>query len=230
LISGLSIGYKLIAISLCIVTDNVSFFYGRIILQIAREPSKPPRLQILQTPVNRLFGRTTRKRGKGIWINGIFAASFTNQMNDKKIKPQFVSVPFKADSSNGITKYNGIAKFSPAGIVFEFDSIVFGLIGGEVKEVQVALDEILDIKFRKGIYKVFAQIQLRLKNFAKLSELPNYGGKVKLKIKREDFELAQEAVAKLQKVLIGQREFLPPAHTPVSRLFDESEEETKELN
>ena len=147
----------------------------------------------------------------------------------KKINPQFISVPFKAASGSGVTKYNGIAKFSPAGIVFEFDSVVFGLIGGEVKEVRVALDEILDIKFRKGIYKVFAQIQLRLKNFAKLSELPNYSGKVKLKIKREDFELAQQAVAKLQKDLTEQRELLP-SQTLVSRLFDENENETKELN
>lgn len=150
-------------------------------------------------------------------------------MNGQKTKLQFISVPFKAASSNGMTEYNGIAKFSPAGIVVEFESVLLGLIGSEVKEVQVALDEILDIKFRKGIYKFFAQIQLRLKNFTKLSELPNYSGKVKLKIKREDFELAQEAVAKLQKDLTEQREFLPPAHTPVSRLFDESEDETKEL-
>ena len=151
-------------------------------------------------------------------------------MNGRKIKPQFISVPFKAASGSGATEYNGIAKFSPAGIVFEFDSVFFGLIGGEVKEVQVASDEILDIKFRKGIYKFFAQIQLRLKNFTKLSELPNYSGKVKLKIKREDFELAEEAVAKLQKDLTDQREFLPPAHAPVNRLFDESQDKTKELN
>jgi len=150
-------------------------------------------------------------------------------MNGKKIKPQFISVPFKASSSNGVTEYNGIAKFSPAGIVFEFDSVLLGLIGSEVKEVQVALEEILDIKFRKGIYKFFAHIQLRLKNFTKLSELPNYSGKVKLKIKREDFELAQEAVTKSQKDLTEQRELLPPTQPPVSRLFDESEAETKEL-
>ncbi len=149
-------------------------------------------------------------------------------MNGKKIKPQFISVPFKADSANGLTEYNGIAKFSPAGIVVEFDSVLFGLIGSEVKEVQISSDEILDIKFRKGIYKFFATIQIRLRNFTKLSQLPSYDGKLKLKIKREDFELAQEAVAKLQKDLIEQREFLPPIQPPVS-LFDESEDETKEL-
>ncbi len=161
-------------------------------------------------------------------------------MNSKKIKPQFISVPFKAASANGITEYNGIAKFSPAGIVFEFDSILLGLIGGEVKEVQVALDEILDIKFRKGIYKFFAQIQLRLKNFTKLSQLPNYSGKVKLKIKREDFELAQKAVEQTLQYMSGDDslvlsgnddsiEQLPPAQTSVSELFDTEKLETKDL-
>jgi hypothetical protein len=149
----------------------------------------------------------------------------------KKINAQLISVPFKAESGSGVTEYNGIAKFSPAGIVFEFDSVVFGLIGGEVKEVRVALDEILDINFRKGIYKVFAQIQLRLKNFTKLSELPNYSGKVKLKIKREDFELAQKAVEQTLQYInandllalegnINPNEQLPPAQTSVSELFD----------
>lgn len=149
----------------------------------------------------------------------------------KKIKPQFISVPFKAASGSGVTEYNGIAKFSPAGIVFEFDSVVFGLIGGEVKEVRVALDEILDIKFRKGIYKIFAQIQLRLKSFTKLSQLPNYSGKVKLKIKREDFELAQKAVEQTLQYITANdslalegntdsKEQLPPVQTSVNELFD----------
>ena len=152
-------------------------------------------------------------------------------MNGKNIKPQLISVPFKSSSANGMTEYNGIAKFSPAGIVFEFDSILFGLIGSEVKEVQVALDEILDIKFRKGIYKTFAQIQLRLKNFTKLSQLPNYSGKVKLKINREDFELARAAVEQTLQYMSGiepptlhgnndSNEQLPPAQTSVSELFD----------
>ena len=161
-------------------------------------------------------------------------------MNSQKIKPQFISVPFKASSSNGMTEYNGIAKFSPAGIVIEFESVLLGLIGSEVKEVQVALDEILDIKFRRGIYKFFAQIQLRLKNFTKLSQLPNYSGKVKLKIKREDFELAREAVEQTLQYMSGidsltlqesndSNEQSPPAQTSVSELFDTEKLEVKNL-
>jgi hypothetical protein len=160
-------------------------------------------------------------------------------MNGRKIKPQFISVPFKADSANGMREYNGIAKFSPAGIVIEFESVLLGLIGSEVKEVQVALGEILDIRFRKGIYGFFAQIQFRLQNFSKLSQLPNYGGKVKLKIKREDFETAKKAVEQTLHCMSENNrltlpegnyanEQLPPPQTSVSELFDTEELKTED--
>jgi hypothetical protein len=123
-----------------------------------------------------------------------------------------------------------MGKFSSAGIVLEFESKLFGIIKDGVKEARIPRDEILDLKFRKGFLKYGAKIEIRLKDFTKLSKLPSKDGKITLKIKKDDFERAQEAVAKLQKDLTVQGEFLPPTHTPVSRLFDESEDETKELD
>ena len=146
------------------------------------------------------------------------------------MKEGFTSVPFKAESSNGLKEYIGIAKFSSAGIIFEFEAKLFGLIGGEVKEVRVGLDEILDIKFRKGIYRFFSRIQLRLKHFAKFSELPNDSGRVKLKIKREDFELARDAVEQTQQYLNEPNEQLPPAKTSVGELFDTENLDTNKLD
>jgi hypothetical protein len=140
----------------------------------------------------------------------------------------FITVPFKAES--GLSHFEGMGKFSPAGIVLEFESKFLGLIKNGVEENRIALDEILDIKFRKGVFRLGAKIVIRLKSIAKLSELPSSEGKLTLKIKREDFELAREAVEKLQKAINEHRESLPPAHTPVSVLFDESEAETKELD
>ena len=142
-------------------------------------------------------------------------------------KTNFISVPFKTES--GLSQINGMAKFSSAGIVLEFESKLFGIIKDGVKEARIATNEILDLKFRKGFLKYGAKIEIRLKDFSQLSQLPNKDGKVTLKIKKDDFERAREAVAKLQKDLTEQREFLPPTRTPVSRLFDESEDETKEL-
>ena len=142
-------------------------------------------------------------------------------------KPNFISVPFKTES--GLSQIDGMAKFSPAGIVLEFESKLFGIIKDGVKEARIAMNEILDVKFRKGFLKYGAKVEIRLKDFTKLSKLPNKDGKITLKIKKDDFERAQEAVAKMQKDMTEQRESLPPTHTPVSRLFDETEE-TQELD
>lgn len=143
------------------------------------------------------------------------------------MQKNFVSVPFKTES--GLSQINGMAKFSPAGIVLEFESKLFGIINDGVKEARIATDELLDVKFRKGVFKLGARVVFRLKDFTQLSKLPSRDGKVTLKIKREDFDRAREAVEKLNKNLLAHQDALPPAHTPVSRLFDESEEITEEL-
>ncbi len=136
-------------------------------------------------------------------------------------KTNFISVPFKTES--GLSQIDGIGKFSSAGIVLEFESKLFGIIKNGVKEIRLSTADILDVRFRKGLFKIGAKIEIRLKSFAKLSELPNKDGKLALKIRRDDFKLAQEAVAKLQKDLTEYQESLPPTHTPVSRLFEDEE-------
>ena len=139
----------------------------------------------------------------------------------------FTSIPFKTES--GISQINGVAKFSSAGIVLEFESKLFGLISSGIKEARLAMIDILDVKFRKGVFKHGAKIEIRMKSLAKLSELPNKEGKVVLKLQADDFESARDAVARFQRDMTEHIESLPPAHTPVSVLFDESEETTRDL-
>ena len=140
----------------------------------------------------------------------------------------FISVPFKTES--GLSQVNGVGKFSSAGVVLEFESKLFGILPGGVKEARIPIAEILDVKFKKGVLKRGAKIELRMKTFGKLSQLPYKDGKLTLKLERDDYERGEEAVARLQKDMAEQQESEPPPHTPVSRLFDESEdEETKKL-
>ncbi len=140
----------------------------------------------------------------------------------------FTTVPFKTESEHGLTQVNGIAKFSGAGVVLEFESKLFGLIGGGVKEVLLPVNEILDVSFRKGLFKRGAKIVLRTTTFAKLAELPSSEGKLTLKLVREDFDRGQAAVEQLQKDLTTHAESLPPPRTPVGELFaDESEARLK---
>lgn len=143
----------------------------------------------------------------------------------------FTSVPFKTESAHGFKTVNGVAKFSGAGVVLEFESKLFGIIGGGVKEVRLPKDEILDVKFRKGLFRHGAKIEIRTKTFAKLAELPSDDGKLTLKLVRDDFERGREAVEQLQKDLAAHAETLPPPRTPVSELFlEDSEDETVPLN
>ncbi|HQU84720.1 MAG TPA: hypothetical protein PKY59_16395 [Pyrinomonadaceae bacterium] len=144
------------------------------------------------------------------------------------MQTNFISVPFKAES--GMSQIDGMGKFSPAGVVLEFESKLFGLIKNGVQEARIPVADILDIKFRKGILKVGTKIEIRLKSFTQLSELPNKDGKLILKIRRDDFDRAKEAVEKIQKAQLQEQSELTPTHTPVSRLFDESEDETKKLD
>lgn len=144
------------------------------------------------------------------------------------MQENFISLPFKIDDN--FTQIAGIGKFSPAGIVLEYEGKIFGIIKSGVKEARLAIDEIMDVKLRKGLFKLGARIEIRTVSFTKLSEFPNKNGKITLKIERRDFKRAVEAVAKLQKDLNEYHESLPPKHTPVSRLFDESENNTNKLD
>ena len=142
----------------------------------------------------------------------------------------FTTVPFKTESEHGLTQVNGVAKFSSAGVVLEFEAKLFGLIGDGVKEVRLPLGEILDVKFKKGLFRIGSKIVIRMKTFTKLAELPSTNGKLMLKLVRDDFERGQSAVEQLQKDMAEHAESLPPPHTPIGELFaDDSEDETCEL-
>ena len=139
----------------------------------------------------------------------------------------FTSVPFK--SEHGLSQTNGVAKFSVAGIVLEFESKLLGFVSKGVKEARLSVGELLDVKFKKGFMKRGAKIEIRLKSFTKLTELPNQEGKIVLKLATDDWERGKEAVERIQKDMREHALAAPPTHTPVSVLFDESEEDTEPL-
>lgn len=143
----------------------------------------------------------------------------------------FISIPFKiSDAHHGFAPVEGMAKFSVAGIVLEFEAKILGLMKTGVKEVRIPLSEILDVKIKSGVFdtkieKIFgAKIEIRLNNFATLSEVPNKDGKITLKILRSDRELAEKA---LQAIQGNQNQpSLPNGESPVALIY---EDDTKEL-
>jgi flagellar biosynthesis/type III secretory pathway protein FliH len=65
--------------------------------------------------------------------------------------------------------------------------------------------------------------------FSTLAQLPNKDGKLTLKLNPDDVDRAAHAVDKLNKDIGEFKASLPPAQISVSTLFDQSEDETKEL-
>lgn len=109
-------------------------------------------------------------------------------------------IHFKAESGHGLTYANGIAKFSSAGIIIEFESKFLGLFSNGVKEVRVSLADIHSITFKRGLLLLGPRIHLRLNSVAQASKLPTDNGKIVLKVAREDAAKAREAVARLRKI------------------------------
>ena len=109
----------------------------------------------------------------------------------------FTSVPFK--SEHGISQVHGLAKFSSAGIVLEYESKIIGLISTGLKDANIPIEELLDVKFKKSFGKKGGKVEIRLKSFRMLAELPNQQGKIVLKVDGDDRDRAREAVGRITK-------------------------------
>lgn len=142
----------------------------------------------------------------------------------------FISIPFKIETEHGLTSGDGIAKFSSAGIVLEFEMKIIGLVKTGAKDVRLPLEEILSVNFKKGFFKFLTKIEIRMQSFLKLSEVPNQGGKIILRIPRDQHNQAKEAVEILTKHLNAYVQALPPPQTPVRSLFEPEDLSTNKLD
>ena len=144
------------------------------------------------------------------------------------MRPAFDIVPFKIKDEHGISELVGLAKFSAAGIVLEFEREFLGLVKvGGVREVRIPIGDILDIQFGKGFLGVFGSIIVRFKNLSVLAGLPTKKGLLKLKVARSDRAAAFEVVENMQKTLNGPQEEPTPA--TVGELFGDGAK-TKDLS
>ncbi len=142
----------------------------------------------------------------------------------------FISIPFNIELHQGLSKAEGLAKISSAGIVLEFETKIFGLLNTGIKEARLPLEEISEVQFKKGFFKYGTKIEIRMQSFLKLSEVPNQDGKIILRIPRDQHEQAKEAVEFLWKNLREHDESLPPPQTPVRSLFESEDLDTSKLD
>ena len=90
----------------------------------------------------------------------------------------FISIPFKMQSD--WLQTDGTANFSSDNIVLEYadktlesGKVFSPVINSVVKKSRIELEDILDVRFKKGVFKVGAKIEIRLKSFSKLAERRN---------------------------------------------------------
>jgi hypothetical protein len=147
------------------------------------------------------------------------------------MKQGFVTVPFKIEGDN-MQHARGVAKFSPVGIVLEYETSFLGFMNHSFKDIRIPKTEIIDVKLVHGLFntnfeKFFhTRIHIRLNNYQTMSEIPTKEGRIILQINRRDRDLADLAFAALEGRDQPEEE-LPPA-AGVRALFGD-EAETKEL-
>ena len=135
---------------------------------------------------------------------------------------RFITISFKIEGAHGgFSVVGGMAKISRAGIVLEFEAKIFGIMKTGIKEVRVHLKEIEEAKLKKRLFK--STLEIRLNNFKTISEIPNKDGRIILQISKDDRPRAEEAIKILQSAK-SETDALEILQTPVSRLFDETEE------
>jgi hypothetical protein len=140
----------------------------------------------------------------------------------------FISIPFKiSDVNSGFSTVDGMAKISSAGIVLEYEQKFIGLIKTGIKEIQIPIEQIERIKFKKGW--VNTRLEIWLNNFQTLSKIPNKDGRIVMDLSKEDRKVAEEAVQILEKATDEYKAELPPPKTPVSSLFETDELEIDDL-
>jgi hypothetical protein len=131
----------------------------------------------------------------------------------------FISVPFK--SEHGISQVHGLAKFSSAGLVLEYESKIIGLISTGLKDANIPIEELLDVKFKKSFGKKGGKIEIRLKSFRRLAELPNQQGKIVLKVEGEDRDRAREAAERITHDIDEYARSAPPPHPRLESIFED---------
>lgn len=138
-------------------------------------------------------------------------------------RTNYISISFKIDGSQtgGFKTVDGMAKISRAGVVVEFEAKIFGIMRTGIKEVRIPLAEIEEVRVSRKFFRHTFEIWLN--NFKTLSEIPNKTGRIILQISKTDRARAEQA-AKILQTARSETDALEILNSPVSRLFEETEE------
>lgn len=102
------------------------------------------------------------------------------------------------DVNMGFKKATGLVNLSGEELVLEFqeEDAFIGVFQSDVKEVRIPLDQLQEIRFKKGWFS--SKLILEARSLKVFRELPGSGHKVTLKIKRGDRKDADRLISKIR--------------------------------
>ena len=108
-----------------------------------------------------------------------------------------ITVPVSAMAYQGAADLRGILSFDGVSLHLGFQTAdaLFGLLKSRPKELQLALDSLERIEFRRGWFWLMPFIELECNNFSQLADVPSSeSGRLRLRLKFADRARARKLV------------------------------------
>jgi len=115
-----------------------------------------------------------------------------------------LTVPFRIDVYGGFAEAHGMLRFGGQSLALQFHvkDAVFGAVKSGLKDVQIPVHEISSMRLRRHLFST--SLILHCTNLNALDTIPTrWPGRVKLRVSRDDREVAQRLVDAVTRVLHG---------------------------
>ena len=109
------------------------------------------------------------------------------------------TIPFSLDAYEGLAEVEGLARFEDDVLSLEFEAkdAFFGVVKSGVKEVHLALTDLVSADFSKNMFR--ATLKLRVRSMMLIKEIPGASrGELKLRFARKHRDEAHALASKLQ--------------------------------
>jgi hypothetical protein len=118
------------------------------------------------------------------------------------------SVPVKCETHGGFGEMQGMLLFDGQRLLLQYQTAdsVLGVLRSNPRQVEFALDSLMDARYGAGFFWLAPNIQLRLSDFNALAQLPSAdGGRLQLSVRWADRRDAKRLIEGLSSLLSERR-------------------------
>ncbi len=118
------------------------------------------------------------------------------------------SVPVKCETHGGFGELQGMLLFDGRRLLFQYQTAdsMFGVLRSDPKQIDIALETMVDARYSGGFCWLAPNVQLRLSDFSSMAQVPAMdGGRLKLRVRWSDRRDARRLVESLAAVCSERR-------------------------